>query len=259
MEIEDMGLVKGSNGVSVTNVQINAQNHLIVTLSDGSTIDAGEISGGGGGESSVMIVTFTHGASTGYTSDKTMTEISYALSAGKLVVGYYDGHVFECVTGDSVSFERISAVDSDFKHTRFIDDPQTVQPNKWLKVEAVYPVFDHDALDNRDSADQHPMSAITGLENAVPYIVRITYAEGEYHSDKTYDEIVEAALSDKKLCFAEYGGVVYSLSTISGAAEVVTFTQSDVHQTGGNSYLYVWQFSVSNDEVTFTEKSISLP
>lgn len=43
MQIDDLGLVKGSNGVSVTNVQINAQSHLIVTLSDGSTIDAGKV------------------------------------------------------------------------------------------------------------------------------------------------------------------------------------------------------------------------
>ena len=33
----------GANGVSITNVTINASNHLIVTLSDGSTIDAGLI------------------------------------------------------------------------------------------------------------------------------------------------------------------------------------------------------------------------
>ena len=41
----------GSDGVSVTNVAVTQTNHLIVTLSNGTTIDAGEIqvSGGGGG------------------------------------------------------------------------------------------------------------------------------------------------------------------------------------------------------------------
>lgn len=41
----------GADGVSVTNVAVTQTNHLIVTLSNGTTIDAGEIqvSGGGGG------------------------------------------------------------------------------------------------------------------------------------------------------------------------------------------------------------------
>ena len=40
---------QGPQGVSITNVAINASNHLIVTLSNSTTIDAGEIQGGGGG------------------------------------------------------------------------------------------------------------------------------------------------------------------------------------------------------------------
>ena len=39
---------RGDIGVSIDNVTINANSHLIVTLSDGSTIDAGLIQGGGG-------------------------------------------------------------------------------------------------------------------------------------------------------------------------------------------------------------------
>lgn len=38
----------GADGVSITNVSVNASNHLIVTLSSGSTIDAGEIQVSGG-------------------------------------------------------------------------------------------------------------------------------------------------------------------------------------------------------------------
>lgn len=43
---------KGEDGISVTNVTINDSNHLITTLSDNRTIDAGELPGGanGGGE-----------------------------------------------------------------------------------------------------------------------------------------------------------------------------------------------------------------
>lgn len=39
---------QGPQGVSITNVSVNASNHLIVTLSSGSTIDAGEIQVSGG-------------------------------------------------------------------------------------------------------------------------------------------------------------------------------------------------------------------
>ena len=42
-------VTNGAQGVSITNVTINVSNHLIVTLSNGTTIDAGEIQGGGGG------------------------------------------------------------------------------------------------------------------------------------------------------------------------------------------------------------------
>lgn len=38
----------GTDGVSITNVSVSASNHLIVTLSSGSTIDAGEIQVSGG-------------------------------------------------------------------------------------------------------------------------------------------------------------------------------------------------------------------
>lgn len=39
----------GTNGVSVVSMVINANNHLICTMSDGSTIDAGEVPTGSGG------------------------------------------------------------------------------------------------------------------------------------------------------------------------------------------------------------------
>lgn len=38
----------GNDGVSITNVTVNDNNHLIITLSDGTTIDAGLIEGGSG-------------------------------------------------------------------------------------------------------------------------------------------------------------------------------------------------------------------
>lgn len=43
---------QGEQGVSIVNVETDEDNHLIVTLSDGTEIDAGEIQGGGGGASS---------------------------------------------------------------------------------------------------------------------------------------------------------------------------------------------------------------
>lgn len=44
-----MTFPKPADGISVTKVEIDANSHLICTMSDGSTIDAGEIKGGTGG------------------------------------------------------------------------------------------------------------------------------------------------------------------------------------------------------------------
>ena len=44
----DAGKVTGADGVSVTDANINAQYHLILTLSDGSTVDAGYCRGASG-------------------------------------------------------------------------------------------------------------------------------------------------------------------------------------------------------------------
>lgn len=46
----------GDDGISITGVEIDGSNHLIVTLSDSSTIDAGSVGSGGGGGSSWTIV-----------------------------------------------------------------------------------------------------------------------------------------------------------------------------------------------------------
>lgn len=58
----------GSDGVSVTNVAVTQTNHLIVTLSNGTTIDAGEIqvSGGGGLVGGTIIIRKNNTLSTGH-------------------------------------------------------------------------------------------------------------------------------------------------------------------------------------------------
>lgn len=45
----DTGMVRGSDGAYVVDATVNAQSHLIITLSDGIVIDAGVVGGGGGG------------------------------------------------------------------------------------------------------------------------------------------------------------------------------------------------------------------
>ena len=52
-------LPKGEQGVSVASVAINENGHLIVTLSDGEKLDAGEIPGGGGGGAVTDAVLYT--------------------------------------------------------------------------------------------------------------------------------------------------------------------------------------------------------
>ena len=46
-EIQITAGEKGDDGISVTNMTVDENNHLIATMSDGSTIDAGEVTGGG--------------------------------------------------------------------------------------------------------------------------------------------------------------------------------------------------------------------
>lgn len=41
---------KGDDGIGIESVEVNSSNHLIVTYDDGTTEDAGEIAGGGGGK-----------------------------------------------------------------------------------------------------------------------------------------------------------------------------------------------------------------
>ena len=70
----------GADGVSVTNVQVTNTNHLIVTLSSGSTIDAGEIQvSGGSGSNNGFNLTFnrvTEGSITIYYSNNTSETIN---------------------------------------------------------------------------------------------------------------------------------------------------------------------------------------
>ena len=55
----------GQDGISITNVSIDASNHLICTLSNGTTIDAGEIPGG-----STRIISLASGLSGTLTQDE---------------------------------------------------------------------------------------------------------------------------------------------------------------------------------------------
>ena len=69
----------GQNGVSITNVQINASNHLICTLSDGTTVDAGEIAG-----STEHTITLT--SSSGTLTDSDYAELGYDNSIIKYTI-----------------------------------------------------------------------------------------------------------------------------------------------------------------------------
>lgn len=86
----------GATGTSITNVAVTNTNHLIVTLSDSTTIDAGEIqvSGGGGGttlykhvcSTGILTINFKElGASTGTTSNDTINLVIYSKSQTSLV------------------------------------------------------------------------------------------------------------------------------------------------------------------------------
>ncbi len=89
---------QGPQGVSITNVSINASNHLIVTLSNGTTIDAGEIQGGGGGGASI---------GGGYTLENNGSGHYYIMILGNLnnVYGWHyglDPDIFDYATNISL-------------------------------------------------------------------------------------------------------------------------------------------------------------
>ena len=69
--------INGTDGISITNVTVNSSNHLIVTLSNSQTIDAGEIQVSGGGGTQLYLHTFeTNGSARGYTNGKAISTIS---------------------------------------------------------------------------------------------------------------------------------------------------------------------------------------
>lgn len=69
---------KGDTGVSVTNVDINTSNHLIITLSDSSTIDAGLIETVSGKDGKDGKSAYTYAQDGGYT--RTEAEFMYKLA-----------------------------------------------------------------------------------------------------------------------------------------------------------------------------------
>ena len=87
----------GPQGVSITNVAVNSSNHLIVTFSDGTTSDAGEIDVSG----SEDIYPAIYGTST-------YQEVMTAYNAGKLVVCNYG------VSGFSNAVFTISGINSTY-------------------------------------------------------------------------------------------------------------------------------------------------
>jgi len=92
----------GQDGISITNVSIDASNHLICTLSNGTTIDAGEIPGG-----STRIISLASGLSGTLTQDEydklVANDFNYVIEMGgtfyhkaNLYGGGLDAH-YTCV------------------------------------------------------------------------------------------------------------------------------------------------------------------
>lgn len=82
----------GPQGVSVTNVQVNASNHLIVTLSNTDTIDAGEITVDSGTE----VYQVNYGVTT-------FAEIQTAITAGKEIACVYSNREYRLVYNDTTT------------------------------------------------------------------------------------------------------------------------------------------------------------
>lgn len=93
----------------------------------------------------------------------------------------------------AIDIELDMSVDPENEISMTVDDGDEVE----IGVGEAIVVKDHAILDNRDLPDQHPISAITGLEDALANIdtmmlVTITGASDNLTADKTYAEIQEA-------------------------------------------------------------------
>lgn len=94
----------------------------------------------------------------------------------------------------AIDIELDMSVDPENEISMTVDDGDEVE----IGVGEAIVVKDHAILDNRDLPDQHPISAITGLEDALANIdnmlvVNITGADSNLTADKTFAEIKEAA------------------------------------------------------------------
>ena len=111
----------GADGVSVTNVAVTQTNHLIVTLSNNTTIDAGEIqvSGGGSGIDTSGLFTITAPVMYGFafnaidvdSSDPNLhptLELAHAnIKCSMIIIDNLGGLTINNLTGDLYSYDNV--------------------------------------------------------------------------------------------------------------------------------------------------------
>ena len=239
VEIPNQLLVKVSGMISrgIKEAEINEEGILIFTLTDGTKIELGSVKGDQGprGESGVYV-------GTGEMPEGCNVQIDPS------------GEAFEFIQPPkTASIGQALLVKS-------IDE--TGKPTEWETGEVTGGTggtSDHRKLSNRDAADQHPIGAITGLEEALAnkqptdaFIVTLTQDdEGTYSVDKTFAEIT-AAIQSGMTMYLYYQNTYYPLVYYSHESYVI-FGFFGVNSTAVSSAV----FAVFNDDhVEAQQKSL---
>ena len=101
---------KGDIGIGIDNVTINANSHLIVTLSDGSTIDAGLIQGGSGTDDYEDLINRPKIEGVDLIGNKTFEDLGVASATD---LAQTDGHLQDKVDKTDIATELSDASTDD--------------------------------------------------------------------------------------------------------------------------------------------------
>lgn len=188
-----------AQGLSITNVEIDKNNHLICTLSDKTTIDAGEIAGGNGNGNIIQVEDFSKLPPQGDGN-------SLYITLDDNTLYYWNNKYEEISSGTNADFQKANitfdGIETTFqlptnkKVNVYINgilltekEDYTIDDNKitffetwddtdlctliWIKSSEIGEeagTIDHNLLENRDAPKQHPIKAIEGLEDELDRI-----------------------------------------------------------------------------------------
>lgn len=199
-----------------------------------------------------IIVTFTDGPT--ITADKTLNDVLTAIAGKKAVAA---------VIGNSASGRWLTLAESDnsaaSKYVKFssgifmlsvITDPAVLELT-WTEQGISFEIIEiesgggggtsnHTQLTNRDAADQHPISAITGLQTALDDKI----AKSVQAQKTTAMTQAVGIDSDGKLWTAPPGGA--PVTRVNGKTGDVILKAEDIQADSGKTASYVWNITAGS-------------